>query len=127
MTQHTRGCCHSSSSSSTKQSLDEVEFERGIWAAARDGDRDRVVELLRKGVEASKPDTSGYTALHYAARAGHTHIVKELLRGGADVNATTGGGATPLHRAAYQGHKDVVATLLDAGANPDLQVCNNYP
>ena len=76
MTQHTGGCCHSSSSSSTKQSLDEVEFERGIWAAARDGEEVRVMELLRKGWDPSSMDSSGYTALHYAARAGHKDVVQ---------------------------------------------------
>ena len=78
MTQsHHEGCSHGAQSSgSTLQTLDEVEFERGIWAAARDGEGDRVMELLGRGTHPSAQDTSGYTALHYAARAGHQDIVQ---------------------------------------------------
>ena len=78
MTQSHHECCsHSAQSSgSTLQTLDEVEFERGIWAAARDGEGARVIELLGRGTHPSAQDTSGYTALHYAARAGHGDIVQ---------------------------------------------------
>ena len=68
--------CSHTSSSTVQQSMDEVEFERGIWAAARDGEEDRVMELLRKGWDPSSMDSSGYTALHYAARAGHKDVVQ---------------------------------------------------
>ena len=54
----------------------ELDFERGIWAAARDGEEDRVRELLRKGTHPSQKDSSGYTALHYASRAGHMDVVQ---------------------------------------------------
>ena len=82
MTQSHHECCsHSAQSSgSTLQALDEVEFERGIWAAARDGEGARVIELLGRGTHPSAQDTSGYTALHYAARAGHGDIVQVRCR-----------------------------------------------
>ena len=78
MTQSHQVCCShgSGSSGSTLQTLDEVEFERGIWAAARDGEGGRVLELLGRGTHPSAQDTSGYTALHYAARAGHGDVVQ---------------------------------------------------
>lgn len=119
---HSGGCCHAAPVPN-QQSIDELDFERGIWAAARDGEEERVRELLGKGTHPSQKDSSGYTALHYAARAGHMDVVQLLLISGANVNATTGGGTTPLHRAAYQGHKGVVETLLGAGANPSMQDC----
>ena len=52
----------------------EYKFIRNILF--RDGEEDRVRELLRKGHNPSQPDTSGYTALHYAARAGHMNVIK---------------------------------------------------
>ena len=78
MTQSHQVCCShgSGSSGSTLQTLDEVEFERGIWAAARDGEGGRVLELLGRGTHPSAQDTSGYTALHYAARAGELETVR---------------------------------------------------
>ena len=69
-------CCQSAPPSSTLQSLDELDFERGIWGAAREGEDERLVALLEKGVQASSRDSSGYTALHYAARAGHVDTVR---------------------------------------------------
>ena len=82
MTQSHHECCSrgAQSSGSTLQTLDEVEFERGIWAAARDGEGARVMELLGRGTHPSAQDTSGYTALHYAARAGHGDIVKVKIK-----------------------------------------------
>ena len=87
----------------------ELDFSRGIWAAARDGEEDRVRHLLSRfpcaaillnprlstthlvvmlrrslfhprGTDASQRDNGGYTGLHYAARSGHLHVVRLLLQ-----------------------------------------------
>lgn len=108
------------------QSLDELEFERGIWGAAYEGDASRVDSLLNRvfGVDKldaagkfqkliikfievgyyGKKSLTGYTALHYAARNGHLDICKGLLNHGANINAVTRAGkASALHRAASAG------------------------
>ena len=41
----------------------ELEFERGIWSAAMDGEQKKVEKLLQSGVCPSATDSSGYTAL----------------------------------------------------------------
>lgn len=88
------------------QSLEELEFERGIWGAAYEGDDSRVYSLL-KGFNfdrVDKVDAAGYTALHYAARNGHLDVCKRLLNHGANINAITRSGkASALHRAASAG------------------------
>ncbi|NXP79099.1 ANR39 protein, partial [Ramphastos sulfuratus] len=103
---------------SVYQSLPEMDFERGIWAAARDGDEPRVLELLERRGEPSQTDLAGYTALHYASRNGHLGVCRLLLQRGACCNARTPGGATPLHRASYCGHLAVAQLLLAHGADP---------
>ena len=40
-----------------------MDFERGIWQAAVDGDEKRVKKFLAQGVSANTKDSSGYTAL----------------------------------------------------------------
>ncbi len=50
------------------QKLEEVDFERGLWSAAINGDVARTGELLRKGIDPNILDASGYTPLHYASR-----------------------------------------------------------
>ena len=120
-----RHSCHDHSltiTSSLVQSLDELEFERGIWQAAIDNDAARVKQLVEKGTSPDIKDNAGYTALHYASRAGNTRIVEYLLDCGADPNVQTRSGKeTPLHRAAYQGHDAIVSLLVNRGANTFLQ------
>lgn len=59
----TGGCDCSSKPSSYAQSLTEMDFERGIWQAALDGNVSRVRTLLDKGGDPDARDGSGYTAL----------------------------------------------------------------
>lgn len=95
--------CHTVNTS-VCQTLDELDFERGIWHAARYGDLERVRKLLLQGTCVNVTDNAGYTALHYAVRGGHLNICKFLLSNGADINAITRSGkSTSLHRAAFIG------------------------
>ena len=56
-------CCTHVGASSVQQSMGEMEFERGIWSAAYDGEDERVQKFLRQGVKADSRDSSGLTAL----------------------------------------------------------------
>ncbi|XP_038016346.1 ankyrin repeat domain-containing protein 39 isoform X2 [Motacilla alba alba] len=112
-------CCQGRAAvPSVHQSLSEMDFERGIWAAARDGDEERVLRLLERRGDPAEPDLAGYTALHYASRNGHLAVCRLLLERGAPCDARTPGGATPLHRACYCGHRAVTELLLQHGADP---------
>lgn len=111
-------CSHQRAVPSTHQTLEEMDFERGIWSAALDGDLDRVKSLLKKGTDPNTRDNAGYTALHYASRGGHESVCELLLGQGACATPQTRGGATPLHRAAYCGHLSVVKLLLRFHADP---------
>ncbi|XP_014273446.1 ankyrin repeat domain-containing protein 39 [Halyomorpha halys] len=103
---------------SVHQTLDEMDFERGIWTSALMGDITKVRDHLRKGVNVDVEDNNGYTALHYASRNGHHRICNILLDAGASVDKCThAGGATALHRAAMSGHSDTCELLLHYGAN----------
>nr|XP_015835537.1 PREDICTED: ankyrin repeat domain-containing protein 39 isoform X3 [Tribolium castaneum] len=99
-------CGEHSGPNSVSQSLDELEFERGLWSAAQYGDLDRALHLLNKGFGVDQRDAAGYTPLHYAARNGHLDICKLLVAKGACLDAVTcQGKATPLHRAATESLK----------------------
>ena len=60
---NSEGCGCSSKPSSYAQSLTEMDFERGTWQAALDGNVKRVRTLLEKGGDPDARDGSGYTAL----------------------------------------------------------------
>nr|XP_057927523.1 ankyrin repeat domain-containing protein 39 [Doryrhamphus excisus] len=117
--EHSCSCCSLPvSSSSVYQTLNEIDFERGIWSAAMDGDLKRVKSLIQKGIHPNLRDAAGYTALHYASRSGHLTVCEYLLENGACASPQTPGGATPLHRSAFCGHLDVVRLLLHHKADP---------
>ena len=45
------------------QTLEEIDFERGIWPAALNGDTERVRKILSRGENPDVPDSSSFTAL----------------------------------------------------------------
>ncbi|XP_032085669.1 ankyrin repeat domain-containing protein 23-like isoform X2 [Thamnophis elegans] len=110
--------CHPSPVQSVHQTLDEMDFERGIWNPALNGDLEGVKRHILSRGKPNEPDPFGYTALHYASRNGHYDICHFLLAHGASCNVRTHGGATPLHRAAYCGHTAIAKLLLGHGADP---------
>ena len=87
-----------------------------LLEAARGGDRDAVLALLREGAGARWADGNGYSALMAAAENGHLPVVQVLLDHGADVNARDKEGKTALDYARAAGHQDVVAALRAQGA-----------
>ncbi|KAJ2953625.1 hypothetical protein O0L34_g1229 [Tuta absoluta] len=117
-------CAHSANRS-VCQTLSEMDWERGLWNAAYNGDNERVQSLIDKAKNVKEvvnaPDNSGYTALHYAARCGNVDTCKILLNNGADINAQTSGKATPLHKAAAAGKINTVKFLIQSGADINLQ------
>lgn len=57
--------------------------------AARAGNLDRVLELLRSGTDINTCNANGLNALHLASKEGHHEVVRELLKRKADVDAAT--------------------------------------
>ncbi|XP_029999559.1 ankyrin repeat domain-containing protein 39 isoform X2 [Sphaeramia orbicularis] len=113
-------CCSHPVSSSVCQTLSEMDFERGIWSAAMDGDLERVTSLVQKGTHPNLKDSAGYTALtpggatplHRSAYCGHLDVVELLLQHRADPMICDDDGASPLHKAAERGHRNVCQLLL---------------
>lgn len=86
-----------------------------MHAAARAGDHDSVVFLLRDArANPTIVDDHGQSALHTAAAAGHAPIVQLLvddIDGVTTVIQPAAGGSTALHLAASAGHVHVVDLL----------------
>jgi uncharacterized protein len=101
---------------------------RPIMDAIREGNLQRVIELLDDHPEALNMDTVFGSWLHAAAGRGQLPIVKELVKRGLDLNARGGtleGNA--LHAAVNYGHLEVVKYLLDAGSEMDVSVSERNP
>ena len=100
--------------------------------AARAGDNDRLLEILRTSPEVVSARTEdGDTLLGLACRSATGDIaippvfgttaqhqaVDSILKAGTDANAATTEGWTSLHTAAMAGHLDLARRLLEAGAS----------
>ena len=92
-----------------------------IWTASREGDLERVRQLIQYGHNVNRGNRYGETPLMKAAYRGHNQVVRELIRAGADVNGKDNDKHTALHRASWNGHSSVVKTLAEAGANLNVQ------
>ena len=82
-----------------------------ICDAAKDGNLEKVKELLESGSDINERGENDMTPLHRAAEQGHDEIVNYLISKGADVNAEAESRWTPLHRGAYNNHAEVVRLL----------------
>ncbi|XP_047448359.1 ankyrin repeat domain-containing protein 39 isoform X2 [Mugil cephalus] len=119
--QHCSCCSHPVSSSSVYQTLNEMDFDRGIWSAAMDGDLERVKSLVQKGTDPNLRDAAGYTALtpgsatplHRSSYCGHLDVVRLLLHHRADPMLCDDDNSSPLHKAAERGHEEVCQLLAE--------------
>ncbi len=108
--------------SETKFDLPVIENSIPLIAAARDGDAEKVRELLADGAEIDAHEKNGITALMAASLYSHEEIAEELLERGADVNAASRAGWTPLTFALCGRMSfDFIEKLLDKGAYPETR------
>ena len=76
-----------------------------LYHACRNGDTERVRQLLDEGAPVDEKDENGRTALMQASLGGHTEVVQLLLGKGAAVdekNRYAGGGGRAKWRALAQ-------------------------
>lgn len=101
----------------------EDRFDCGIDAkdspfvkAVKDGDAEKLAELLKAGADPNEKDSFGTPVLAVVAAERDVDTVRLLLDAGADVDAVDALGATALM---YAGNEECVELLLKAGANPN--------
>ncbi|CAJ0604221.1 unnamed protein product [Cylicocyclus nassatus] len=94
--------------------------------AARAGNLDKVLELLRGGTDINTCNANGLNALHLASKEGHSEVVRELLKRGAHVDSATKKGNTALHIASLAGQSLIVTILVENGANVNVQSLNGF-
>jgi N-acetylneuraminic acid mutarotase/outer membrane protein assembly factor BamB len=89
-----------------------------IWTAAREGNRDALIQQLDRGMSVNaKEPQEGTTPLNLAVLFGRTETVKLLLAKGADVSIGNPDGNTALHIASFLANPDAVDLLLKNGAS----------
>ncbi|XP_058083154.1 serine/threonine-protein kinase VIK-like isoform X2 [Magnolia sinica] len=104
----------SSSQKIQSQMIDSDGPYRLLYCSSK-GDKDGVIQEIRKGVSPNLADYNKRTALHLASCEGFTEIVVLLLGYGADVNSTDCWGHTPLEDARSFGHEEICKILKTKG------------
>lgn len=100
----------------TLQSRDQYTID-DLTKAAAEGNENRLMMILDRGVDINAKDSKGWFPISKAAAHGQVRILYLLKLRGADINATTTRRNTPLMFAASRGHTEAVRFLLNAGAN----------
>ncbi|HEV8453713.1 MAG TPA: ankyrin repeat domain-containing protein [Gemmatimonadales bacterium] len=103
-----------------KAHVDSLSLAGRLFEAARQGEVDKLSELLGEHPELlhARNQPYAHTLLHVAAFGGHLKAVDLLLERGLDVNSREKGDNTyAMHWAAAAGHLDVVRRLADAGGD----------
>ncbi|KAK3237585.1 hypothetical protein CYMTET_52351 [Cymbomonas tetramitiformis] len=94
---------------------------KALLIAAKNGNVQKVVDLLQAGVPITSCDEAGATALHLAAENGRQEVAAVLMGAEAETNAVTKYGATPLYAAAFRGQSAIVQMLVQHQADLKLQ------
>lgn len=108
--------------------MDNKQIAIEIRSAIKNGNVQKVVELIDSNTELLNMETPFGTWLHVAASRGKLDIVKKLVELGSDINelgGVYGGGA--LNEAASSGHIEIVRYLLLSGANLDVSKPERNP
>jgi ankyrin repeat protein len=95
-----------------------------IAGAARDGDLERLNELIAAGGEVDAAANDGSTALLWAAYQSYPEMVAALIEAGADLDAANSLGVTPLLQASRTGDAPIIEILLAAGADIEAAALN---
>ena len=83
--------------------------------AARNGDKDKVLEYLNSGVSIESTDQYGNTALARACDSGSVELITCLLERKANVNPVNQSKCSPIHGACLGGNADVAECLIKYG------------
>ncbi|KAK7891181.1 hypothetical protein WMY93_023144 [Mugilogobius chulae] len=94
--------------------------------AAKLGNSDILMLLLRNGGRVNQKDITGATPLAVAAEHGHFHIIEILVNCGSKVNSQACNGESVLLDAAGSGNSACIKFLLDNGANPNLHSATGH-
>jgi len=98
------------------------ELDKALLEAAAEGEKEKVMRLLKKGADIDAYGNGVQTALLAAAWHNRTETVKLLIKNGADINKYEANDwQTPLMTAIQRGDTEACAFLIEKGADVDAK------
>jgi len=104
--------------------ISEFKKTKGAQAlhnAARNNDKEKVMQLIKSGTPIDVVDDSGQTPLGEAVFMGHMDMVKLLLDNGALIDGVKSWLGSPLMQATTWKKVEIVEFLLSRKANPNIR------
>ena len=96
------------------------ELNSSLIAASREGDIDRVKELIAQGADVNAQNEYGETALMTSAKIGHIVCLEQLLENSDPLNMTDSQGNTALIHAIPGRKIECIKKLITAGADVNI-------
>ncbi len=95
-----------------------------LHSAAKDGDFEKALSLIKKGRTVDRIDEDGKTPLHYAAAAGHFEMCELLIKYGNSnlLEIPDKDGCIALHYAAFKGHLNICRLLTEQGKSNLVEI-----
>ncbi|GAA4963734.1 ankyrin repeat domain-containing protein [Kineococcus glutinatus] len=103
----------------TELNEEELRLLRETFEMARNGETERLAELVGAGLPVNLTNSSGDTLLILAAYHVHPATVRMLLAAGADTSRVNDRGQTAIAAATFRRSTEIVTDLLAAGADPE--------
>lgn len=91
-----------------------------LCEAVKNGDPDKVRELIESGADVTYFNADGLSPLMHAAKLGHAELLKILLSAGAPWNALSPSNLSAGDFAMQEGHQEAFEVLLNAGIQAEL-------
>jgi ankyrin repeat protein len=93
----------------TEMLLSKASLNRQLLDCAKNGEAEKVEELLKEGADIESKNKDGETALFFSASNGHVETSKILSDAGANIKTKNIFGYTGLQLAAKRSHAEIVA------------------
>ncbi|WP_338405958.1 ankyrin repeat domain-containing protein [Wolbachia endosymbiont (group A) of Longitarsus flavicornis] len=94
-------------------------LDEELLSAVKNGDPNKVDDLVSHGASLEVKDSNGNTLLHYASQNGHLKVVEYLIEKGASLKAKNKDGNTPLDLAVKENIKEFLKKA-QSGLNKEL-------
>jgi ankyrin repeat protein len=106
--------------------LHSSAFYNELIEEAKEGNLQKVKELIANGANINVRDESGFTPLLMAATRGHKDTTKFLIAKGANLNARSDLGFTLLMFVSEKGWKDIAELLISKGTDVNAKTKNEF-
>ncbi|WP_419198881.1 ankyrin repeat domain-containing protein [Wolbachia endosymbiont of Rhagoletis cingulata] len=102
--------------------LEKARLDQGLLINARDGNLDKVKDLIARGANLETKDNNDNTTLHNACSNGHLKVVEYLIKKGASLKAKNKDNKTPLELADHKGYINIVEMIkqIQSGLDEEL-------